>query len=502
MIVFQSILESLSPFLKVAVLLLLIGGLIWVYIATHENSGFRGVWTYLGHVLIAVLGWLVGRWAGLFMISLPVLIFYYYLLFHLAMVVVPVSDPDSLREWQLRFLIFVRYQWGVQYPHWMVTDTTGDKIEKRIPGDQFGSAAPGLIWARSHQVVGLTTGLSFSRVPNSGTVFTRRYESPIAVVDLRTQMRTTRIEVISSDGIPFRALLFTAFQVDNEKWSREQYHHLVRQNPLLENAQTPDYTRGSYPFSRSRLRALFATIGVSSHVEEHEEARIAKWDERTLYQIEKTAREALSQRRLNQLWQPKADGDRCSAMDEIAEEIKRACSTELHQRGIRLHTCRIVNLEFPGRVNLDDQHASGKSSMSLMQLKSQAEPDSARDRSIPKGSEEAEVAGQDQIVQKQIVAWSADWQKEAAQTRADGKAQADLLMQEARAFAYTNLLTAFAEGLEEARLLDPQLPHYVIAIRFIGALEKLIGQQPEAQGMSEARNSLEQLKKMIPWDGD
>ena len=55
-----------------------------------------------------------------------------------------------------------------------------------------------------------------------------------------------------------------------------------------------------------------------------------------------------------------------------------------------------------------------------------------------------------------------------------------------RADAYTNLLTAFAEGLEETRLRDPLLPRYVIAIRFIGALEKLIGQQPDAQDMSEA----------------
>ncbi len=172
---------------------------------------------------------------GLALISMPVLAFYYYMLFHLAMVVVPVNDPNNLQELWQRFLIFVWYQWGFQYPNWMVTDTAGGKIDERIPGDQFGSAAPGLVWARSHQVVGLTTGMTFSRVPDPGTIFTRQYESPLAVVDLMIQSRTSWVEVISSEGIPFRALLFTAFRVDKEKWDRELYHKLLPQNPLLEN---------------------------------------------------------------------------------------------------------------------------------------------------------------------------------------------------------------------------------------------------------------------------
>jgi hypothetical protein len=171
-------------------------------------------------------------------------------------------------------------------------------------------------------------------------------------------------------------------------------------------------------------------------------------------------------------------------MDEIAAKIKEGCSGELRQRGVMLHASRIVNLEFP-ETEVPRQRGDeivGNAETNLIQGKFQ----------------------EDQIEQKQIFAWSADWQREATQTRADGKAHADLLMQEARAYAYTNLLTAFAEGLEEARLLDPQLPRYVIAMRFIGALEKVVGQQPDAQGQSDVRNSLDQLKKMIPWatDGD
>jgi hypothetical protein len=475
MVIRQIILQNLNSLLFLTALSLSIIG-VFIYISTHENSGFRGVFTYLGHLFIGILGLVLGGLPGLLLISLPIMIFYYYLSFHLAMVVVPISDPDNIQEWWQRFLIFVRYQWGVQYPHWMVTDSLGQNIEKRILGDQFGLFAPGLICARSHQVAGLTTGMTFSRVPNSGNVFTKRYESPLTVVDLRTQLRTVWIDAISSDGIPFRALLFASFRVDKETWDRNLYHELLKQNPLLEKAQKPDYIKGSYPFSRLRLRALFSTIGVSSHADGHEQSKTAKWDERALYQIEKTAREVLSQRQLNGLWQPIEDHEGASAMDEIAAEIRRDCSEELRQRGILLYACRIVNLEFP-KMKASDGGEKGNGETNRPSEKSQ----------------------NDQIEQKQIFAWSADWQRGAAQTRADAKAQADLLMQEARAFAYTNLLTAFAEGLEEARLLDPQLPRYVIAIRFIGALEKLIGKQPAAQDLSDVSSSLDHLKKMIPW---
>ncbi|MBI1792679.1 MAG: hypothetical protein HYR70_00625 [Chloroflexi bacterium] len=482
--IIQFVLQNLSLVLLGGTVLFLIMGLIWVFLLTHEDSGFRGVITYLGHVLVVVLGWSLGGWLGILLISLPILIFYYYLSFHLAMVVVPISDPDNIREWWQRFLIFVRYQWGVQYPQWMVTDSLGQNIEKRIPGNQFGSFPPGLIWARSHQVVGLTTGMTFSRVPDPGNVFTGPYESPLAVVDLRTQLRTSWIEAISSDGIPFRALLFAAFRVDKEIWDRDLYHKLLRRNPLLENAQRPDFTKGNYSFSRSRMRALFSTIGVGSHMHEHEDARIAKWDERVLFQIEKTAREVLSQRRIDELWQPKIDREGASAMDEIALEIKEGCANELRQRGVLLHASRIVNLEFQGK-KVSDEGEKGNAGAVETHL-------------IP-----GNIQDDHQIEQKQILAWSADWQREAAQTRAEGKAHADLLTQEARAYAYTNLLTAFAEGLEEARLLDPKLPRYVIAVRFIGALEKLMGQS-DAQGVSDVHDSLDQLKKMIPWvaDGD
>ncbi len=444
-----------------ALVVVVIASTLYVYFSTHENSGSRGVITYLGHLIVIGLGWLLGRWIGLFLISLPILVFYYYLLFHLALVVVPLSDPDNWREWIQRFLLLVWYQWGVQYPLWIVSDTVGQGVEIRIPGDQFGSFAPGLVWARSHQVVGLTTGLAFSGVRQSGVVFTKAYERPLGVVDLRIQLRTSWIEVVSSDGIPYKALLFAAFAADREKWDRDLYHQLVRENPSLRNAKEPDRTSGTYHFSRARLHALFSTIGISSPSDDSSKPKTIEWDESALYQIERATREILSQRRLDNLWQPEDDRNSVNAMDEIAGAIRDRCFLQLKKRGVHLYSCRIVNFEFP-------------------RMEAREEKD-------------------DEIRQKQLKAWSADWQREAEQTRAEGRAEADLLKQEARAYAYTNLLTAVAEGLQETRLLDPHIAHYVIAVRFVSAMEGLIEEQPEGEESREARTSLEEVKKMIPW---
>jgi hypothetical protein len=435
-------------------------GLLAIYLSTHKNSQFRGVTTYLGHISVFAIGWFLGKWAGLFLISFPILIFYYYMLFHLAMVVVPVCEPYSWEERWQRFRIFVWYQWGNQYPLWIVKNPTGRSAETGIKGKPSGRCTPGLAWAYSHQVVGLTKGITFSGARQSGTVFTQAFERPFDVVDLRTQLRTSWIEVVSSDGIPYKALLFTAFAVDKESWCPSFYHKLLRENPLLKDGKDLDYTKGSYPFSKVRLRALFSTIGVKPS-SDSKEPKIVDWDDGVLYQIERSACEILSQKTLDELWTSRTDREGASAMDEIANAIKERCSFQISLRGVNVYSCRIVDFAFE------------------------------------KTEVQEEIS--DQVKREQIKTWRADWQREAEQTRAEGNAEAEILKQEARAYAYTNLLTAVAEGLQEARHMDPKLPQYVIAVKFISALEKLIEEQPETLDMSEARASLNGVKKLIPW---
>ena len=444
--------------------LALVGGavLLSVYFSTREQYGLRIVTSWIWLIAAFLVGWWLGRLPGLFLITLPLLIIYHYMLFHLALVVIPASDPDHVKEWWQRFALFVWYHWGIQYPFWVVPDSLSRKTVERIPGDPFGSFAPGLVWARSHQAIGLTTGLSYSGVRRSGTVFTRPFERPFAVVDLRTQLRTASIEVVSSDGIPYHAVIFAAFSVDRETWNLGLYHRLLHDNPLLKDAREPDCTKGTYKFSSGRMHALFGTEAVTSSADVTE-VQPVEWDQRVLFHLEEAAREVLSQRRLDELWQPRFDRPQVNAMDDIANAIKEKCSLSLRQQGVQLYSCRVVNFQF-----------------------------------LKKETPETD----DEIKQKQIRAWSADWQREAEQTRAEGKADADLMKQEARAYAYTNLLTAVAEGLQETRHLNPDLPRYVIAVQFISALERFIEEQPEGEELSDARASLAGVRKLMPWTGE
>jgi hypothetical protein len=458
----------------------LVGLLIWY--RTHKNSRFRGLLTYLLHLSILVFGLVRGGLIGLLYISLPLLVFYYYFLIHVAMVVVPAPNPRNRREWFQRVFYFFFYMWGSQYPGWSVTSSTGRDIEIRIKGDQHDQLSPpGLVYAYSHQVVGLTTGINFSRAESSGTVFTRPTERPIdGVIDLRKQLRSFWIDVVSSDGIPYKAQLVTAFVVDKEKWDYRTLHRLYMEDHLLKDAGEPDVTEGSFPFSRLRIRALLSATGIrfsetdraNDEPENNEPANMEEeatdrkepertyWDELVMYHVEKTASDVLSQKRFDELWLPLDDYEGACAADGIAQAIRDRCSFDLLCWGVRFLSCQLVNFEFtreklqqPGEVEL-----------------------------------------------KQIAAWQADWQQDAMETRAQANAEAELLQQGARAYAYATLLTAVAEGLQETNGLDSSLPRNLIALRFIGALEEMLQRQPGEDGKSETSSALNQWKIRLSLD--
>jgi hypothetical protein len=268
------------------------------------------------------------------------------------------------------------------------------------------------------------------------------------------------VDIVSSDGIPYKALLFATFSVDREAWSREIVHQLIRENRLLKDAREPDYTSGSFHFSRARLRTLLSATGVRSSGKNEGESEVTYWDEMVLYHIEKAASEILSQRRFDETWQPSDDHAGASAADDIAEAIKLKVFFNLLCKGVRFSSCRLVNFEF-------------------------------------KREKMAEIG---EVERQQIATWQADWQKRSQQTRASGKAEAVLLEQEARAYATASLLTSLAEGLNQSQLHDPDKSRSVVAIRFIGALEELIKQQPEGEDKKKAATTLDATKRELTTD--
>ncbi len=471
-----------------------------VLLYTREHGERRGFFSYLVQLTVLLVGWLVGKWSGILFLSLPLLGVYYLALYYFAQAVVPVSDPDSPglhfkdlpllkksraafrnrrsnphsegffqglfrlllifidttqlvggERWQ-RFLILVLYTWGAQYPLIAVTDSFGRAHEIRINGNIFRSLGrPGLIRAEAHHAIGITTGVRFSRVDGPGTVFiNRRFERLFEVVDLRTQLRANEIEAISKDGNPFKAILSAAFAIDRQEWSIADFHRLRVVAPLLKEGKPLSHNTGSFPFSPARVRAALSMTGVAVGTADQETASL-HWDNRVMSQLEEAARFVLAQRNLDELWRPRDDKKGASALNEISAEIVGLTKSILQEKGVNLFSARIVNFVFP------ENHP---------------------------------------IIEQQIKTWSSLWQQRAAQTIARGDAEAGRLQQEAKAYARSILLTSLAEGLQKTNVSRPDLARNIIALRFIGALEELIQQQP-SETRAEYLARLENYKQQI-----
>ncbi len=496
---------------------LLFAGSIGWYAATRKHGRFRGLLTYLAHIALFRLGWQFGEWIGVILISVPLLLALYFSLYHLAMAIVPAANPDAPflsfdevkkiaadlwsilkkafgpepklpeltdlfklltrftsaiskmggEKWR-RFLILFWYLWGHQYPQIVVPDTLGRQIETRISGSPFRKlGAPGMIWCKSNQVVGLTDGPNFARVGGPGPVFTEHFERPVQLldlarsaseaelvgcVDLRTQLRSTPIDAVSKDGHPFQAILFIAFSIDpQEEWPRADYHRLQKANPILKEGRTCDQGTKAYPYNQARVQAALSTTAINDAMPSGSKA--IHWDEWVLNQLSEATRLVLSQRNLDEIWRPCADGPGKNALDEIGGEIKTRMAPKLQEFGIQLFTARVVN------YNLPEDHP---------------------------------------VVKQQIANWNATWDKRAKEILADGQAEANRLELEARAYARYMFLTMVADGLKKAKDVHQDLPKRVVAMRVIAAMEELLRQRPGATSEETVGHLAAIRQRMLP----
>ena len=425
----------------------------------HEYGEARWRKSALLHIGVIAIGWLFYRWVGLVFISLPLLWSYHASLRDLALVIVPASDPEDKAEQKKRRNAFMSYTWGTQSPMYVVDEHSWKEYKPRIPGDIAWAFSdfpipviknldwrPGLIWTRSHQAVGITGGTKFKRIDGPGVAFTGRLERLDQVFDLRLQLRTKEIEVVSKDGIHFLARYFTAFRIDNEDWSQETYDALRPRNYLLRGANNLNRKVGSFPFSTARVQATLGTTSTKATTGEP-----VYWDQWVMNIVEDQTRQVLSQKNLDEMWRPANDEKFANALNLIAAEIKGRCDLTVRSAGILLVVARVVNFRF-----------------------------------IPReGAKENEM---DEISAQQIATWKSEWDRKRDAIISDAEAEAERAQQEARAYAEAVLLNAIAEGIEKTSEINPYLPHYVIAMRFLSALQDYIHEQPEGDKRNKLAN--------------
>jgi hypothetical protein len=184
------------------------------------------------------------------------------------------------------------------------------------------------------------------------------------------------------------------------------------------------------------------------------------WDQWVLSVIEDETRQVISQKSIDELWRPQEDKKGANALDVIAERIKGNAYLPLRAAGILVLVARVVNFRFP--------------------------------------SEKGQL---DRISEQQIATWGSEWERKRTNILADAQAESERSQQEARAYAESLLLNAIAEGLQKTEEIDPNLPHYVIAMRFLSALQDLAHQQAtgEESNPENARRIAEVQAHLRDW---
>ncbi len=427
---------------------------VYIYFLTRKESDARGLHTTAGHLSIIFLGWWLGSWLGIIFISVPIFVAFYYWLYRIALAIVPASDPESSTEALARFKMLAWYMWGLQFPVWVAKDDLERVAEERIKGDLTKSLGqPGMIWVHSNQAIGITRSIQFSRVEGPGIIFTKTYERPYQVMDLRTQIRTAEVQAISKDGIPYKAIVLIVFNLDKDAWTEDQYKTLRLKNSLLRGAQSLDRISGSYKYSRSRVTAALSIEGIKHTSVEGEARPVVHWDHWVVNTVAEAARNELSHRPLDELWRAANDGKDANASNIIANNIKSAVAGRLKENGINLIAARIVNFNF------EDKEAS-------------------------------------KVLQQQIDTWESLRNQEIAKTRTEAAATSVQIRQDAFAYARSKLLSSIAQGVEQMMEKHKNLPtKYVVAVRYLTAIEDWISQQ-EGEGGTKIQALRSRLKDL------
>jgi len=434
------------------VMLYLLGVPGW-YLLTRRDSGRRGLYSILIILTTFLLGWLYNRWIGILFISAPILLIYFHVIDKLAQATIPASNPEDKKERWQKTSALLAYILGVQYPFWRATKKAGRELDMLVPGNSYNDfGKPGIAWTWSHQVVGLSTGIEFNRVGCPGTTFTQPYEFPVALVDLRTQLRVSIVDAVTKDGMKVPAVVFMAFAIDREKWPQKEWSraYSARIKYLFGNGMELDHAELSYPYSSGRVRSVLSTAGINTSLQENERPDFY-WDEWVVKQVEHATRQVLSNRSLDELWRPINDGLGVSALDEMAKTLKALLVPCLTEIGVNLFTARIVNYGF--------------------------EEDS-------------------QVARQNIKTWSTYWEQQVIEAQADAEAIYREEIEKAHAFSKSILLDAIAESIEAARNIHEDLPRHVIAQYYVHALEEYIKKQPGLDD-AEAKKRVDGLKDFL-----
>jgi hypothetical protein len=215
---------------------------------------------------------------------------------------------------------------------------------------------------------------------------------------------------------------------------------------MLRGGMLLDHGNNHFQYSRARVRAALSMEGVRTSIWGPVGSLSLRWDEQVVHMVEEATRRVISENPLSELWfpNPQVDAKGVSALDLIADKIKdeknpNGLFSILQENGIRLFTARVVN--YSSLKESDDKV--------------------------------------DEFTRQQIPGWQERWKRQAEHKLVEAKAEAEQKQLDANALARSMLLTSIAQSLQKTSENNKDLPRYLIAMRFLGALDDMFRQQPE-----------------------
>jgi hypothetical protein len=406
----------------------------------------HGLAIVLSQLLILDFGWLFSYWLfsdwshvglwytgllGLFMLSLPAILFFWAGVVGMSFFTMPVE----IRDWPKAARCLIGFITGSHYPYHVVVN---GNVEERIKGKimqkwQF----PGIVLAEAHTAVPLSTGIALSRVAGPGVTFIRRIERPLSkqAMDLRVQLRVSDLHATTRDGIEVATTLLLAFSVEPQPPTR------------------PPVTVRPYSEAAVFCAALTQRTGDDKQF---------NWDDVPIEAAKDIARQCIAKYHFDELLDKEEDSHR--------QHLARRGSLVMPRDRLR------QEIEDQLKVEVCDRNAP---------IDNPAKLPTARKpygiRIIGFDFNTIEPAGTNErrsILEQRVSTWQTEWEAEVRRRRAQVEAAEAHELGRARAQAQMRLIHALSEGFAQAKQAGLARPaEIVVLLRLLDAMEEM-AQEP------------------------
>ncbi len=402
----------------------------------------RGLATVLSHLLILDFGWLFGNWLfsgrsysgqlfagllGLFMLSLPAILFFWAGVVGMSYFTLPVE----IRDWAVAARCLIGFITGFHYSYHVVVN---GNVEERVKGKLMQKRRfPGVVLSEAHTVVPLSTGIELSRVAGPGVTIIGRKERPLSkqAIDLRVQLRVSDLLTTTRDGIEVTTTLMVAFCIEP-------------QPPTCPPVAVRPYSE--------------AAVFCAALARRTDDDRQLNWDEVPIDTVKDIARRCIAKYRFDQLLDNDEDVDE--------ERLAGRSSLVMPREHLRQEIEDQLKVEVRDRTALnDDPVARQPYGIKIIGFNFTA-------------IEPAGTTQRRSILEQRVSTWQTEWEAEARRRRAQVEAREAHELGRARAQAQMRLIHALSEGFaqaKQARLARPT--ETVVLLRLLDAMEEM-AQEP------------------------